>query len=203
MKDSVYLVTKDTDLVRHFKNECDKTKITVLPSLSGMGHPESSCPLFLIDSEVPLEREIDTLVKGKKEDGQPFYTIISSAPSLKRTSAHICDIALHLNDSSDAEGGVFNHDTKKGEKNHELHLLKFLEKSVYEFVRKVRHSRPKNLYSLLISEFEKPIFRAALEEMDGNQMRAAELLGMHRNTLRKKIKELKIPIKKRKTEPAQ
>ena len=106
----------------------------------------------------------------------------------------------HLPAPPSTEGKTLHNNTKKGEKEHELHelhLLQFLEKSVYEFVRKVKHSRPKKLYNLLISEFEKPIFHAALQEMEGNQIRAAELLGMHRNTLRKKIKALKIPIKKR------
>jgi len=202
MKDNVYLVTKDTDLIHHFEHECNKTNITALPSLSGIGNVKSSCPLFLIDADVHWEQEVNTLLTRKKEQGQMFYAVISSAPSLKRTSDHICDIALSLNGHSDAEKKILNNDTKKGEKEHELHLLKFLEKSVCEFVRKVKHSRPKNLYNLLISEFEKPIFRAALEEMDGNQIRAAELLGMHRNTLRKKIKEFKIPIKKPEPKPA-
>ena len=53
-----------------------------------------------------------------------------------------------------------------------------------------------NLYNKLIGEFEKPLIRKTLEFCNGNQIKTSLMLGINRNTLRKKIKELKIVIKK-------
>ena len=49
-----------------------------------------------------------------------------------------------------------------------------------------------SLYHDALAEFEKPLIEHALRETNGNQVRAAELLGINRNTLRKKLGELDI-----------
>jgi two-component system nitrogen regulation response regulator GlnG len=46
------------------------------------------------------------------------------------------------------------------------------------------------LYDRVLQEIERPLFAIALRECKGNQLRAAELLGLNRNTLRKKIRDL-------------
>ncbi len=51
---------------------------------------------------------------------------------------------------------------------------------------------PAGLYERLLVEFERPLVAAALAATNGNQVRAADLLGLNRNTLRKKIRELGI-----------
>jgi Fis family transcriptional regulator len=45
-----------------------------------------------------------------------------------------------------------------------------------------------NLYDMLLAEVEAPLLRATLEHTNGNQSRTAEILGINRGTLRKKIK---------------
>ena len=52
-----------------------------------------------------------------------------------------------------------------------------------------------DLYNKLITEFEKPLIKKTLELCGGNQIKASMLLGINRNTLRKKIKTLKIIFK--------
>ncbi len=49
------------------------------------------------------------------------------------------------------------------------------------------------LYDRVLKEVERPLITQALQACRGNQLRAAELLGINRNTLRKKIRELEIP----------
>ncbi len=56
---------------------------------------------------------------------------------------------------------------------------------------------PSGLYSRLLREFEKPLIENTLTATRGNQIKAAELLGVNRNTLRKKIRDLDIDIPKR------
>jgi two-component system nitrogen regulation response regulator GlnG len=47
-----------------------------------------------------------------------------------------------------------------------------------------------NLYELVLGLVERPLLRAVLRETGGNQLRAAQLLGINRNTLRKKLRAL-------------
>ena len=49
---------------------------------------------------------------------------------------------------------------------------------------------------MLITAIERPLITRALQETKGNQIQAAELLGLNRNTLRKKIHDLHIPVKR-------
>jgi two-component system, NtrC family, nitrogen regulation response regulator GlnG len=53
---------------------------------------------------------------------------------------------------------------------------------------------PAGLYERVIREVEKPLLTAALTATRGNQIRAAELLGLNRNTLRSRIKLLDIQV---------
>ena len=53
---------------------------------------------------------------------------------------------------------------------------------------------PDGLYDRIISEVERPLISLALGATRGNQLRAARLLGLNRNTLRKKIKDLDVPV---------
>lgn len=46
-----------------------------------------------------------------------------------------------------------------------------------------------NLYEMLMTEVEVPLLKATLEHTEGNQSRAAEILGINRGTLRKKLKQ--------------
>jgi two-component system nitrogen regulation response regulator GlnG len=48
------------------------------------------------------------------------------------------------------------------------------------------------VYDRIVREIERPLITLSLEATKGNQLRAAELLGLNRNTLRKKIRELDI-----------
>ena len=50
------------------------------------------------------------------------------------------------------------------------------------------------LYSRIINEVERPLISICLSATKGNQIKASKLLGLNRNTLRKKIKELKIKV---------
>jgi len=53
------------------------------------------------------------------------------------------------------------------------------------------------LYCRVLREVERPLLQAALAATGGNQVRAAALLGINRNTLRKKIRELSIEVHRR------
>jgi two-component system nitrogen regulation response regulator GlnG len=56
---------------------------------------------------------------------------------------------------------------------------------------------PPGLYDHLLDQLERPLFRMTLAATRGNQLRAAALLGLNRNTLRKKIEDRGIDVMRR------
>jgi len=76
-------------------------------------------------------------------------------------------------------------------------LEDYMESKFGEFVRAMKASSSRSLYSTLIQAVERPLIELALRETHGNQIQAAQLLGLNRNTLRKKIVEGKISVKRR------
>ncbi len=53
---------------------------------------------------------------------------------------------------------------------------------------------PSDVYTRVMAEVERPLIRLMLAATRGNQIKAAAMLGLNRNTLRKKIRDLDIPL---------
>ena len=56
---------------------------------------------------------------------------------------------------------------------------------------------PPGLYDRILREIERPLLQVAMDATGGNQLRCADLLGINRNTLRKKLTDLKIEVTRR------
>ncbi|MDP8255608.1 MAG: helix-turn-helix domain-containing protein [Candidatus Alcyoniella australis] len=69
-------------------------------------------------------------------------------------------------------------------------LEQLVEPRLRKFVNQAAQCEGNGLYGTVIQCVERPLIRAALDQCLGNQVAAAKLLGIHRNTLRRKIKDL-------------
>ena len=64
-----------------------------------------------------------------------------------------------------------------------------IKKSMDEYFKDLDGEKPCAIHHMVIASVEKPLLESILKHAQGNQTRAAELLGLNRNTLRKKMQE--------------
>ena len=57
-----------------------------------------------------------------------------------------------------------------------------------QYLRDLNGEAPCNLHNFFINEVEKPFLEVVMNYVNGNQSQAANILGINRNTLRKKLK---------------
>lgn len=58
-----------------------------------------------------------------------------------------------------------------------------------EYFAQVDHDMVKDLYEMVLSEVEAPLLEVVMQHARSNQSRAAEMLGLNRGTLRKKLRQ--------------
>lgn len=71
----------------------------------------------------------------------------------------------------------------------ENELAGCIRKSMEDYFRHLDGEKPSAVYDMVISHVEKPLLQFIMDKAQGNQTKAAEILGLNRNTLRKKIKD--------------
>ena len=76
-----------------------------------------------------------------------------------------------------------------------LSLEEIIQRKLDDYFNRTRGVDVENLYSLVIERVERPLIELTLKATRGNQIRAAQILGINRNTLRKKITNLRISVK--------
>ena len=64
--------------------------------------------------------------------------------------------------------------------------------SLDAYFRDLRGTEPDNLHDMMVRVMEKPLLEVVMQHAEGNQSRAAEWLGLNRNTLRKKLLDHKL-----------
>jgi Fis family transcriptional regulator len=66
------------------------------------------------------------------------------------------------------------------------------EEALQGYFETLNGHSPAHLYDLVMREVEEPLFKVVMDHVQGNQSRAATILGINRGTLRKKLKEFGI-----------
>ncbi len=64
--------------------------------------------------------------------------------------------------------------------------------SLEGYFRDLRGTEPDGMYDMMVRVVEKPLLEVVMQHAEHNQSRAAEWLGLNRNTLRKKLLEHKL-----------
>ena len=78
----------------------------------------------------------------------------------------------------------------------ELSFEEIVQRQLTTYLQQPALLEAGDLHAVIISQVEKPLIELVLDHTRGNQLKAAELLGINRNTLRKKMTDLKITVKK-------
>lgn len=71
-------------------------------------------------------------------------------------------------------------------------LAKSVKSSLDQYFKDLDGEPPHALYDMVLSCIEKPLLEYTLQYASGNQSKAADILGLNRNTLRKKIQQYNI-----------
>jgi Fis family transcriptional regulator len=72
------------------------------------------------------------------------------------------------------------------------HIEECIRESLDGYFKDLRGVEPTAMYEMILRVVEKPLLDVVMTQADGNQSRAAEWLGINRNTLRRKLVEHKL-----------
>ena len=71
-------------------------------------------------------------------------------------------------------------------------LADCVRRSLERYFKDMDGEKPTSIYDMVLKNVEKPMIETVLGKTAGNQSLAAEMLGINRNTLRKKMQQLRI-----------
>ena len=72
------------------------------------------------------------------------------------------------------------------------HIEECVRTSLEGYFKDLRGTEPDGLYDMLVRAVERPLLEVVMAQADNNQSKAAQWLGLNRNTLRKKLLEHKL-----------
>ena len=72
------------------------------------------------------------------------------------------------------------------------HIEECVRTSLEGYFKDLRGTDPDGMYDMMVRVVEKPLLEVVMNHAENNQSRAAEWLGLNRNTLRKKLLEHKL-----------
>jgi len=184
---TILLITADTDVQTQFKHAFKDAAITIVRDTASV---PKELPKHPFDAVVVETRSGQSGAVALPAHVDPSHTlVITGSRAVLKRSAKMVQLMSQQN-------GYFPNVNGKGR---ELSLEDYLELKMGDFVKGMRTGSARNLHPILISTVERPLIVSALRETQGNQIQAAELLGLNRNTLRKKIVDLHIPLKRIRT----
>jgi Fis family transcriptional regulator len=74
----------------------------------------------------------------------------------------------------------------------QMHIDECVRATLEGYIKDLGGSEPDGMYNMLVNVVEKPLLEVVMYHADNNQSKAAQWLGLNRNTLRKKLLEHKL-----------
>jgi Fis family transcriptional regulator, factor for inversion stimulation protein len=72
------------------------------------------------------------------------------------------------------------------------HIEDCIRSTLEQYFRDLHGAEPGNVHEMIIAAVEKPMLDVVMQQAAGNQSKAAEWLGINRNTLRRKLLDHKL-----------
>jgi Fis family transcriptional regulator, factor for inversion stimulation protein len=72
------------------------------------------------------------------------------------------------------------------------HIDECIRTTLEQYFKDLRGTEPHGVHEMIIAAVERPLLDVVMKHADGNQSRAAEWLGINRNTLRRKLLDHKL-----------
>ncbi len=192
---TVLLVHHDPDLPSFFRSGFDKTGVRFLAVRNRRGLSAKTrrviYPVYVVEAH---ESCVAHLRKLDLPEGRGPWVVIAPAALLRSTFDVLRPQILQVLRLSSGSGDGTATNRAGSAPSREPFLESYIESRLHHFVRQMKAGEGRDIHALLLHEIEKPLISLTLKETGGNQIRAARLLGMNRNTLRKKIKALRIPM---------
>ncbi|MFO0774887.1 MAG: helix-turn-helix domain-containing protein [Nitrospiraceae bacterium] len=186
---TIVLVSSDADLQAQVKQTFKAATLTVVKDQAQVSRSldKQSADVVLIESKQRDGRDgLDMTLDDLGADHEAL--VITGS---RRALRHGLTLVQNLADPKPAA---------KPTPSSVLSLEDLIQSKVTDFVKGMRNGSARNLYPILLSAVERPLLSSTLKETQGNQIQAARLLGMNRNTLRKKLTALHIPRTRTKSE---
>jgi two-component system nitrogen regulation response regulator GlnG len=140
-----------------------------------------------------LEKKAKDLFRGYSWPGnvrQLQNVVKRLSLTARELEISLTEVEQSLENQPEMEGSLGQGGTEKLSSDIERHLRRYFD----------LHGNilpPVGLYNRILKELEIPLIGVALEATGGNQAKCSDLLGINRNTLRKKISELDIKVTRR------
>lgn len=182
---SVLLLTSDPEIQAQYKQVFKDASITMVKDLAAIPKDATRRTFDAVIVESKPGSSPGAYALPSNMDLSHCLVITGSRSALKRASKFMQVMGKHKTPTVNGAGA--------------LSLEDYLEGKMGDFVKGMRNGSARNLHPMLITAMERPLITLALQETKGNQIQAAELLGLNRNTLRKKIHDLHIPVKRGRT----
>jgi len=182
---SMLVLSSDPEIQSQFKQAFKDVSVTVAKDMSAL--PRDM-----------MRRSFDAVIVELKPGAQDRATTNPPNIDLARTMV-ITGSRTVLKRASKFMHMMVQQNSARANGKDAMSLEDYLEWKMGDFVKGMRHGSGRNLHPMLITAIERPLITRALQETKGNQIQAAELLGLNRNTLRKKIHDLHISVKRSRT----
>jgi Fis family transcriptional regulator len=72
------------------------------------------------------------------------------------------------------------------------HIDESIRTTLEQYFKDLRGTEPAGIHEMILAAVERPMLDVVMKHADGNQSKAAEWLGINRNTLRRKLLEHKL-----------